>query len=109
MVTLEHALLLGVQAERVGLTHEGFDAPEQRRVGVDFVPVAGDLRGDLPLDLEQRVIAVGADQKVEDVARPAPAHGRSVPGRAIVLSKLGGSGAAAMAAISASCSASARA
>ena len=70
VVTLEHAFLLGGQAERVGLPHEGFDAPEQRRVGVDFVPVAGDLRGDLPLDLEQRVIAVGADQKVEDVFDP---------------------------------------
>jgi hypothetical protein len=29
---------------------------------VDFVPVAGDLRGDLTLDLEQCIIAVGADQ-----------------------------------------------
>ena len=40
MIALQHALLLGVEIEAVGLAHERVDAAEQAFVGVDPVPVA---------------------------------------------------------------------
>jgi hypothetical protein len=75
VVALEHPLLLGGQAERVALPHQCIDAAEQRGIGAEFVPVAGDLRRQLALNLQERVVTVGADQEAEDLldARQCPA------------------------------------
>ena len=70
VIALQHALLFGVEIEPVGPAHERVDAAEQFFVGVDPVPVAGQLRRDLALDLEQRGVAVGADEQVEGGAHP---------------------------------------
>ncbi len=75
VVALQHALLLGIEAELVDVAHQRVDAAEQRRIGVDLVPMPGDLRRDLALELEQRVVGMGAGQEMEYVAdlrqRPA--------------------------------------
>ena len=65
MIALQHALLFGVEIEPVGPAHERVDAAEQGFVGVDPVPVARQLRRNLALDLEQRGVAVRADEQVE--------------------------------------------
>ncbi len=68
VVALQHALLFGIEAERVDAAHQRIDAAEQRRVGVDLVPMPRHLRRHLALDLEQRVVGMGAGQEMEDVA-----------------------------------------
>ena len=70
VVALQHALLLGIEAERVDAAHQRIDAAEQRRVGVDLVPMPRHLRRNLALDLEQRVVGMGAGQEMEHVADP---------------------------------------
>ena len=84
------------------------DALEQRVVLQDALVVGGELRPDLALDREQRVVGVGAGE-VEEHGRDAfeqPAA--RAPARSMVLPKLGASACAVTAAISASCSAKAR-
>ena len=70
VIALQHALLLGIEAELVDVAHQRIDAAEQRRVGVDLVPVPRHLRRNLALDLEQRVVGMGAGQEMEYVADP---------------------------------------
>ena len=70
VIALEHALLLGGKVERFALTHQGVDAAEEPRIGVELVPVACDLRSEFALDGEQRVVAVGAGQKMEHLLDP---------------------------------------
>ena len=70
VIALEHALLLGGEVERLALPHQSIDAAEELCVGVELVPVARDLRRELALDLEQRVVAVGAGQKMEHLFDP---------------------------------------
>ncbi len=67
VVALEHPLLLGGKPKRVALAHQRIDAVEQRGIGTEFVPVAGHLRRQFALDLQQRLVAVGADQKAENL------------------------------------------
>jgi hypothetical protein len=109
VVALEHALLLGGKPERIGLAHQRVDAAEQRRVGVDLVPVAGDPRRNLALDFKERVVGVGAGQHDGRHCRRVPAPARSVPAPRWYWQSSAARDSAAMAAISASCSASARA
>ena len=75
MIALDDALLLGIKPERVGLPHQRVDAAEQRRIGVDLVPVAGDLRRHFALDFEQSVVGMRAGQQMKRIAdalqRPA--------------------------------------
>ena len=70
VIALEHALLLGGEVERLALPHQSVDAAEELCVGVELVPVARDLRRELALDLKQRVVAVGAGQKMEHLLDP---------------------------------------
>ena len=70
VIALDDALLLARQIELVGLLHQRVDALEQVRIGIDGVPVPGELRRDLALDLEQGVIGMGAGQKVKHIADP---------------------------------------
>ncbi len=67
VIALEHALLLGVEAGRIGRAHHRIDAAEQRRTRIDLVPMAGKLRRQFALDCEQRVVGIGAGQDVEDL------------------------------------------
>ena len=62
MIALKHTLLFGGKFERIALPHERIDAAEQCCVGADPVPVASDLRGNLALDLKERVVAVSAGE-----------------------------------------------
>ncbi len=75
MIALDDALLLGIEPERVGFPHHRVDAAEQCRIGVDLVPVAGDLRRKFALDFEQSVVGVRAGQQPKRIAdalqRPA--------------------------------------
>jgi hypothetical protein len=70
MVALQHARLLGGEVKLVRLPHDLVEAAKQRRIGTYLVPVTGDLRRDLALDLQEGLVAVGADKKVEDVFDP---------------------------------------
>jgi hypothetical protein len=94
VVALEHALLLGVKAEPVGVAHKRVDTAEQRRIGVDPVPVARELRRNLALDRKQCIVGVGAGEDVEHIANaleraPAQFHGRDRVGEG---RRLGGRG-----------------
>ncbi len=81
VIALEHALLLGAEPKGVGLLCERIDAAEQGRIGLDLVPMAGELRGDPAFQLEQGLVAVGADQHVEDVLDPGQRPSASLHGR----------------------------
>ena len=109
VVAFEHPLLLGGQAERVGLPHQRIDAAEQRGVGAKLVPVARDLRRQLALDLEKRFVAVGADQKAKDLLDARREPGRSFRARRWCWRNPAAADWPATASISAWCSANARA
>src|SRR6185437_6702270 len=70
VIALEYALLLGGEVKRLALLHQSIDATEQLRIGVEPVPVVRDLWRELALDRKQRLIAVGAGQKVEHLLDP---------------------------------------
>ena len=67
MIALEHAPLLGREREPVALAMQRVDPAEQRLVHEDLVPVLGAQRRDLALDLQDRVVGVGAGERIEDV------------------------------------------
>ena len=71
VVALEHARLLGRQAELVALAMQSIDAAEQRLVHEDAVPVLGLERRELALDRLDGVVGVRAGEHVEDAARCA--------------------------------------
>ena len=66
VIALEHPLLFRIEPERVDLLHERVDAAEQVRVGVDIVPVAGSPRRKFAFYLQKPLVAVGADQEMEN-------------------------------------------
>ena len=66
VIALQHALLFGVEAERIDVLHQRIDAEEQVRVGVDVVPMAGSPRRKVAFDLQKRFVAVGADEEMEN-------------------------------------------
>src|SRR5262245_15130555 len=70
VIALQHARLLGVEAKRLAALAERVDAAEQQLVEQDAVPVAGLTRRNLALDLEQRIVGVGARKHAKDPADP---------------------------------------
>ena len=66
VVAFEHPLLFRIKPERLDLPHECIDAAEQVSVGADFVPVARGSRREVAFDLQKRLIAVSANQEMED-------------------------------------------
>jgi len=66
-LAIEHALLLGREAELIALAVQGIDPAEQRLVHEDAVPVLGLQRRQGALDLLDRVIGVRAGQHAENV------------------------------------------
>jgi len=80
VIALEDALLLGGEVKRFALLHQSIDATEQLSIGVELVPVAGDLRGQFALDPEQRVVAMRAGQKVEHLLDPSQGPPREFEG-----------------------------
>ena len=109
VIALDHPLLFGVQSNVLGGPHHRVDAPEQGGIGVDLVPVPRDLRRHDALDFQQGIIGMCAGKKMKDVIDP-------FEGAAATLERGDRIGEcrwcrvrAAMAAISAACSASARA
>ncbi len=65
VIALEHAPLLGREAELVAPTMQGIDAAEQALVHQDPVPVLGAARRQHALDLHDRIIGVRAGEQME--------------------------------------------
>src|ERR1700749_4720481 len=70
VIALEDALLLGGEVKRLALLHQSIDATEQLSIGVELVPVAGDLWGQFALDRKQRVVTMGTGHKVKHLLDP---------------------------------------
>ena len=70
VIALEDALLLRVQSGRIASARQRIDAAEQGGVGVNLVPMARNTRRHFALDVEQRAVAMGADQEVKDIFHP---------------------------------------
>ena len=67
MVAIENTGLLRRQPERVAAAVKSIDAPEQRLVHKDAIPVLGLERREVALDRKDRVIGVGAGEHMEKV------------------------------------------
>jgi hypothetical protein len=70
VIALQHARLLGGEAKPLACGMKRVDAPEQRLVHQDAVPVAGAAGRQLTLDGEQRVVGMSAGEHAEDAAHP---------------------------------------
>ncbi len=78
---VEHAALLGIEAERIAALEHGVDAGEELGVECDALPVAGEDRRHVALDLLQAVVGVGAGEVPEHAADAAQLSSGPFEGR----------------------------
>jgi hypothetical protein len=91
VVALEELARLGIELQLLALLVQRIDAREQRRVEMNRIVVCRQLRREVGLDLQNRLIAVGIGQTEESIlTRLSTRPVRSIA--TMVLSKLGGSG-----------------
>src|SRR5580658_10293563 len=71
VVALEELARLGIELQLLALLVQRIDAREQRRVEMNRIVVCRQLRREVGLDLQNRVIAVGIGQTEESHADPS--------------------------------------
>ncbi len=106
MMTIERALLFGIEMQRLALAPKRIDPREQRIVQMNFGIMRRKQRSDIALDRFDRFAGVGT-RKIEENAGNAAEELTERSSATIVFSKVGGAGSSAIAAISALCAAKA--